>query len=232
MVRNWGSKQGFSLIKINKHCWSRLFPGADAAECFRLDAQVGCQHVLGNFLEELGVALHQLLVSVFGAVVQKGIKAAGNGEIKIFGDKPSQPLKVFVPVIQRKEVIFINLVDDRRLERFYVMFGGVAAEEAAVVGDKIPREKECGDVLLPFLYIVKPKDPLADKGYIIANFPLPEDEFLFGNRLFVATGDEIGPFAVVECQKAVKITPDLIHVQKSGKVYPRMKVQKKVGNNG
>ena len=86
LVRNWGSKQGFSLIKVNKHCWSRLFPGADAAECFGLDAEVGCQHVLGNFLEELGVALHQLLVSVFGAVVQKGIKAPGNGQIKIFGD--------------------------------------------------------------------------------------------------------------------------------------------------
>lgn len=187
---------------------------------------------MGDFLEELGVALHQLLISVFGGVVQKGIKAPGNGQIKIFGDKPSQPLKVLVPVIQRKEVIFINLVDDRRLERFYVMFGWVASEEAAVVGDKIPREKECGDVLLPFLYIVKPKDPLPDKGDIVADLALTEDKLLFGNRLFVATGDEIGPFAVVECQKAVKITPDLIHVQKSGKVYPRMKVQKKVGNNG
>lgn len=220
------------MIKVNKHCWSRLFPGADAAECFRLDAEVGCQHVLGDFLEELGVALHQLLVSVFGAVVQKGIKAPGNGQIKIFGDKPSQPLKVLVPVIQRKEIIFINLVDDRRLERFYVMFGGVAAEEAAVVGDKVSGEKECGDMLLPFLYIVKPKNPLADKGYIIADLALPENEFLFGNRLLAATGYKIGPFAVVECQKAVEITPDLIHVQKSGKVYPRIKVQKKVGNNG
>lgn len=54
---------------------------------------------MGDFLEELGVALHQLLVSVFGAVVQKGIKAPGNGQIKIFGDKPSQPFKVLVPVI-------------------------------------------------------------------------------------------------------------------------------------
>ena len=130
-----------------------------------------------------------------------------------------------MPVIQHQEIRFVDLVDDRWLECFYKMLGGIASEEAAVVGDKIPGEKERGDVLLPFLHILKSENSLPDKGDIIAYLPLTEDKFLFGNRLLAAAGDKISPFAVTEHKKSVEIIPDLIHL-KTRLIPPVLKIQK------